>query len=115
MRTSASSHRVVCVAIVILALWSAFSCISTTEAGEKVRLTNNTEVVRDCKFIKNVEAKSGWSGSGIGSHNVEMAVRTKAADAGGNVVLITYATNSHLSGEAYLCPANVLPGANSTE
>lgn len=81
-------------------------CISTSPAAQKVRITNNPEVVRGCKFLGNVRATSGWggpAGSGIAAHNTEAALREKTARLKGNVVYVV-ASGVKATGEAYKCP-----------
>lgn len=81
------------------------ACSSTSPAGEKVRVTNNQEVVRGCKFLGNVKATSGWGGSGmsgVAANNTEVALREKTAKLGGNVVYVV-SSGVHATGEAYNC------------
>jgi hypothetical protein len=81
------------------------ACVSLTPEGEKVRVTNNPDVVRGCEFISNVTATSGWGGSAGtagGTANTEATLRNKTAKAGGNTLFLTTA-GTHASGEAYRC------------
>jgi len=81
-------------------------CISASPAAQQVRMTSNPEVVKGCAFLGNVRATSGWggpAGTGIGSHNTDVALREKTAKLGGNVVFVV-ASGVHASGEAYRCP-----------
>jgi hypothetical protein len=89
---------------VLLAVTVA-SCVSTTPAGEKVRVTSNPDVVKGCRFLGNVKATSGWGGSagtGLAGSNTEKTLQNKTADLGGNVVFIV-SSGIHASGEAYRC------------
>lgn len=81
------------------------SCVSTTPAGEKVRVPGNPDVVKGCKFLGNVKATSGWGGSagtGLAGSNTEKTLQNKTAELGGNVVFVV-SSGIHASGEAYRC------------
>jgi hypothetical protein len=81
------------------------ACVSTTPAGEKVRITANPDAVKGCKFLGNVKATSGWGGSagtGLASSNTEKTLQNKTAALGGNV-LFEVQSGIHASGEAYRC------------
>lgn len=81
------------------------ACVSTTPAGEKVRVTSNSDVVKGCKFLGNVKATSGWGGSGgtgLAGSNTEKTLQNKTAELGGNVVFVV-SSGIHASGEAYRC------------
>jgi len=80
-------------------------CISASPAAQKVRITQNPEAVKGCRFLGNVKATSGWGGaamSGVGAHNAEVALQEKTAKLGGDVVFVI-ASGAHASGEAYDC------------
>lgn len=80
-------------------------CISASPAAQKVRITQNPEAVKGCRFLGNVKATSGWGGaamSGVGAHNAEVALQEKTAKLGGDVVFVV-ASGTHASGEAYDC------------
>jgi Domain of unknown function (DUF4156) len=104
-RKNGRSHGALAAAAIIAAVTLFGGCISTSPAGEKVRTTNNPEVVRGCKFLGNVRATSGWggpAGTGIAEHNTDVALREKTAKLGGNVVYVVE-SGIHAAGEAYLC------------
>lgn len=89
----------------VLLTLTVASCVSTTPAGEKVRVTSNPDVVKGCKFLGNVKATSGWGGSagtGLAGSITEKTLQKETADAGGNVVFIV-SSGIHASGEAYRC------------
>lgn len=91
----------------VLLVVTVASCVSTTPAGERVRVTSNPDVVRGCKFLGNVKATSGWGGSagtGLAGSNTEKTLQNKTAQLGGNVVFIV-SSGIHASGEAYRCEA----------
>jgi hypothetical protein len=92
--------------LLFLALICA-ACVSTTPAGERVRVTSNPDVVKGCKFLGNVRATSGWggpAGTGLASSNTEKTLQNKTAALGGNVLYEVQA-GIHASGEAYKCEA----------
>ena len=81
------------------------SCVSTTPAGEKVRVTSNSDIVKGCKFLGNVKATSSFGGSGgtgLAGSNTEKTLQNKTAELGGNVVFVV-SSGIHASGEAYRC------------
>jgi hypothetical protein len=83
----------------------AVACVSTTPAGERVRVTSNPDVVKGCTFLGNVKATSGWggpAGTGLASSNTEKTLQNKTAALGGNV-LYEIQSGIHASGEAYRC------------
>jgi Domain of unknown function (DUF4156) len=80
-------------------------CTSASPAAQKVRITQNPEAVKGCRFLGNVKATSGWGGaamSGVGAHNAEVALQEKTAKLGGDVLFVV-ASGTHASGEAYDC------------
>lgn len=89
------------------------ACASLTPAGQRVRITVNSDVVRGCEFVGNVKASSGWGGPGggnIGEDQVQTKMQNEAAELGGNVLFLTsnkaggYGGSSRGIGEAYKCP-----------
>jgi hypothetical protein len=96
---------------VVIGLLALVACVSTTPAGEKVRVTANPDVVKGCKFLGNVKATSGWGGSagtGLAGSNTEKTLQNKTAALGGNVVFVV-SSGIHASGEAYACDAMPAP------
>jgi hypothetical protein len=92
--------------LAILGLLILPACVALTPEGEKVRVTNNPDVVRGCEFLSNVTATSGWggpAGTAGGTANTEATLRNKTAKGGGNTLYLT-AAGLHASGEAYRCP-----------
>jgi len=83
------------------------ACVSTTPEIDRVRVTNNPEVVRGCKFLGNVHTDRFWRS---GSKDSENAFKKEVSTLGGNVgYVVTTSTASAMlgsvgySGEAYLC------------
>ncbi len=92
-------------AFLTLPLLFLFACVTTTPAGEKVRVTSNPDVVKGCQFLGNVKATSGWggpAGTGLGTSNTEKTLQNKTAELGGNVVFVV-TSGVHAAGEAYKC------------
>ena len=93
--------------VLLASSFSLTSCATLTHEGERVRVTHNPEVVRDCKFIKNVKASSGWE-EGTGEDQVEIKMQNETAKAGGNVLYVSQNLGAKVffsrgSGEAYKC------------
>jgi hypothetical protein len=88
-------------------------CASLTPAGKSVRVTYNTDLVKNCKFIKQVEGqKITWTELGdVGIVNM----RNLTAEAGGDTVYVERTTRAghapqNALGSAYNCGAPA-PGA----
>jgi len=84
------------------------ACVSISQKGAQVRVTNNPDVVKGCQFLGNVKATSGWGGSagtGLAGSNTEKSLQNQTANLGGNVMYVV-ASGIHASGEAYLCPVS---------
>ena len=81
-------------------LFSLTSCISLSMEGEKVRLTSNPNVVKNCKFIGDVKAYPPY----VLPSDWEIKLKNATGKKGGNVV---FASSPSLSvtvrGEAYYC------------
>jgi hypothetical protein len=81
-------------------------CVSASPEAQNVRVTNNPEVVRQCQFLGNVKAMSGFAGpagSGIAARNIEETLKERAHKLGANVVYIVANASSKGTGEAYKC------------
>jgi hypothetical protein len=78
--------------------------------GKPVRITSNSAIITDCKFIGNVSAYSGWGGlaaKGVGEAKSTSEVTRKAAAMRGDTVLlitqnVTF-SGSTMLGEVYRC------------
>lgn len=95
----------------ILASALLFACVSASPEAQKVRVTNNPDVVHGCKYLGNVKAMSGWggpAGSGIAANNIEETLKERAHKLGANVLYIVGNAGSKGSGEAYLCTEGTL-------
>lgn len=93
-------------AITLSALFLLSACVSASPEAQKVRVTNNAEVVKGCEFLGNVNAMSGWggtSGSGIAAHNIEETMKERAFKLGADTVYIVGNAGSKGTGEAYRC------------
>jgi hypothetical protein len=106
------------VLVTLLAL-SFTGCVTTslTPAGEAVRVTSNPEVVKQCKFVGEVFGRDrmngGLAGQWAAEENANRRIRNRAAEMGGNVVLLvtdsTGFSGSTKRGEAYKCTATSTP------
>lgn len=84
-------------------------CASNNPNANMVRVTDNTEVVRSCKFVGNVRAASMFGGA-IGDERATTELQSKVADLGGNVLYLltsksgkSVADGASATGEAYRC------------
>lgn len=98
-------------AVLALSALPMLSCVTTTAAGSRVRVTSNPDVVKGCEFLGNVKATSGWggpAGTGLAGSNTEKTLQNKTAQLSGNIVFVV-ASGIHASGEAYRCAAPSRP------
>ena len=86
------------------------SCVSTTPAGERVRVTSNPEAVRECTYLGAVEGRSSWggyAGQSTGEKNSMAKLQNKAAEMGADTVLLVTSHSgvggSQQRGETYRC------------
>jgi Domain of unknown function (DUF4156) len=92
---------------------SSSACVTTqlTPAAQKVRVTTNVEVVRGCKFVGEVKASDRMNGGMFGQdaaeENTYRRLKNRAAQIGGNVVLLNRASTGYSGatarGEVYRC------------
>ncbi|MFM4984814.1 DUF4156 domain-containing protein [Aeromonas veronii] len=90
---------------------SACVTATLTENGSMVRMTSNSDAIKWCDFIGNVEASDhfngGLSGQAAAEENAVRTLRNKTAEMGGDTVTImmnnTGFSGSSLRGEAYRC------------
>jgi hypothetical protein len=86
-------------------------CVSASPDAQKVRVTSNSDVVKNCQFLGNVKAMSGWggpAGSGMAGHNIEETLKERTHKLGGNVVFLIGNQGSKGTGEAYKCPESAV-------
>ena len=78
--------------------------------GKNVQFTKNTERIKDCKFLGNVESKNLLLGGSGGRSMIENELKNKAGAKGGNIVFLSTDhynyTGSSMSGEVYQCIQN---------
>lgn len=93
----------------VAGLLCALGCVSVTPAMQGVRVTNNPDVVRGCKFMGNVTTGAFWR---TGAKDSENAFRKRVVELGGNVGYVVSTTSGRdglgsaaYSGEAYRCEA----------
>ena len=94
-------------------LIGALSCSTVTPEMKQVRVTNNPEVVRGCKFLGNTSpsTESQWQS---GSPTNDSVFREQVVKMGGNVGFITAAPQKPAEGvgyygEAYRCEEPAKP------
>jgi len=76
--------------LVILALLLS-ACATLSSEGEKIRITNHAGTVKDCKFIQQTEVSTIWTGATgeiQGNKELMIQAKNKAAELGGNTILI---------------------------
>lgn len=102
-----------------LVLLSLAACVTTrlTLDAQRVRLTDNPEVVKGCRFIANVEGSDrmngGMLGQGAAEENAMRRMKNQAAELKANTIYLTKSdgvkfSGSKQRGEAYDCPAGDL-------
>jgi hypothetical protein len=87
------------------------ACVSLTPAGEKVRITANPDVVRNCTLIGEVKGadhmNGGLMGQGIAENHAVIELKNRAAAMGADTVMMvtgsTGFSGSVQRGEAYRC------------
>jgi hypothetical protein len=91
----------------VLFLVLVTGCISMTPEERAVRVTQNPDVVKTCKFLGNVR-DDGAAINGPATR-VEDMLKKRTAALGGNTLMLTSMTSDGTiiagSGEAYSCPA----------
>ena len=101
MRSAYRSAGTVGIVAVLAISCSGPVWVKPTAAGERVRVTNNQEIIRGCDFLGNV------IGTGFYGPDEAIAImQNKTAELGGNIVFVTYqgsGKNQNARGEAYRC------------
>ena len=90
---------------------SLSGCATTlSNKGALVRVTNQSEDVRSCKYLGQVSSSSSWGGfaaTGVGFESAMNELKNKAADMGANVLLTQVISNTmggtRMIGDAYYC------------
>ena len=106
--------RVKCIAVILsLISVSTFvsGCATTlSNKGAFVRVTNQAEEVKNCKYLGQVSASSSWGGfaaTGIGFESAMNELKNKAAERGATVLLTQVISNTmggtRMIGDAYYC------------
>lgn len=96
--------------IMILSL-TACSTVNLSAEGSQVRLTSNSDVIRNCRYLGQVQGtdhmNGGLAGQGAAEENAMRKVRNRAAAMGADTIhLITHTTGfsgAAVRGEAYKC------------
>ena len=84
---------------------------SLSKDRANIKVTENESEIKDCKFIKDVQAKSYWGGLLFQDKALEKTIADmthEATEAGANALFIKNKTKtfggSNSEGAAYLCP-----------
>lgn len=97
----------------LAALLSACVTAQLSPEAERIRLTDNPDVVKPCRFVANVEGSDsmngGLLGQGAAEENAMRRMKNAAAEKGANTLYITKGDGAKFSGskqrgEAYSCP-----------
>jgi hypothetical protein len=93
---------------VLLLVLALAGCVSLTPDGERVRVVRNSNHVRDCRLLGNVESLSGHGGvaGDLGFENNKATMRNDTAKLGGDTLLVLEERGSMFPksfGEAYRC------------
>ena len=76
------------------------SCVSLSMDGEKVRLTSNPNIVKNCKFIGDVKAYPPY----MFPSDWEIKLKNATSEKGGNVVFaLPPSLSVVVRGESYYC------------
>ncbi len=86
-------------------------CATTlSNKGALVRVTNQSEEVKNCKYLGQLTSSSSWGGfaaTGVGFESAMNELKNKAAEMGGNVLLTQVISNTmggtRMIGDAYYC------------
>ncbi len=106
--------RIKCIATIlslIFALTFISGCATTlSNKAALVRVTNQSEEVKDCKYLGQITSSSSWGGfaaTGIGFESAMNELKNKAAEMGANVLLTQVISNTmggtRMIGDAYYC------------
>jgi len=78
--------------------------------GIAVRVVKDAALIKDCRYIQEVQASSSWGGlvaTGIGYRSAMNELKNEAGAVGGNTVLLAVMANTmggtNMSGGAYRC------------
>ena len=95
----------------IFAVISVSGCATTlSNKGALVRITNQLEEVKNCKYLGQVTSSSSWGGfaaTGVAFESAMNELKNKAAEMGANVLLTQVISNTmggtRMIGDAYFC------------
>jgi len=110
----ATMSRIECIAATLFLIFASTfisGCATTlTNKGAYVRVTNQYEEVKNCKYLGQATSSSGWGGfaaTGIGFESAMSELKNKAAEMGANVLLTQVISNTmggtRMIGDAYYC------------
>ena len=97
--------------LAVLVLCTGCVTVSLSPEGTAVRLTSNSEVVRQCRYIGQVQGTDHWNGGMLGQgaaeENAIREIKNRAAEMGANTVHLVHVSTgtsgSAVRGEAYSC------------
>ena len=86
-------------------------CVTTlSNKGSLVRVTNQSNDVKNCKFLGQITSSSSWGGfaaTGLGFQSAMNELKNKAAANGANILLTQVVSNTMggttMIGDAYYC------------
>lgn len=107
-------NRVKCIAAVFSILFLTIfvsGCATTlTNKGAFVRVTNQPEEVKNCRYLGQITSSSSWGGfaaTGLGFESAMNELKNKAAEMGADVLLTQVISNTmggtRMIGDAYRC------------
>lgn len=96
--------------IVFFYIFVSGCATALTSKGSLVRITNQSEEVKNCKYLGQVTSSSSWGGfaaTGIGFESAMNELKNKAVEMGANVLLTLVISNTmggtRMIGDAYYC------------
>lgn len=95
--------------LALVSLTVAGCAVSLKPGAKNIRITSNPNVVKDCKFIANIEGDSDLGGlayQNTAGQSVANQLKNKALEVGADTVFADIQTSwggTHTVGEAYLC------------
>jgi hypothetical protein len=89
-RRAEGNRTVIAMLSVLLLVLALAGCVSLTPDGERVRVVRNSNHVRDCRLLGNVESLSGHGGvaGDLGFENNKATMRNDTAKLGGDTLLV---------------------------
>ena len=96
--------------LIFAAIFVSGCATTLSNRAALVRVTNQSDEVKNCKYLGQVTSSSGWGGfaaTGIGFESAMNELKNKAAEMGANVLLTQVISNTmggtNMIGDAYYC------------